>query len=182
MDNNVLVHNSAANAFRPTGTIISSPRGWYDAGDYNKYIVNSGITTYTVLSLYEQYPLYFDTVNLNIPESGNTLPDILDEALWNVRWMLTMQDPSDGGVYHKLTTADFSGTVMPHINTSTRYVVQKSTGATLNFAAVMAQAARIFSLYPTQLPGLADSCINASVNAWIWSRKNPNVQYNQASL
>ena len=43
----------------------------------------------------------------NIPESGSALPVVLDEALFNVRWMLTMQDPADGGVYHKLTNAAF---------------------------------------------------------------------------
>ena len=100
-------------ATRPAGTRISSPLGWYDAGDYNKYVVNSGISTYSLLLLAEQYPQYASALRTNIPESGNALPDVLDEALLNVRWMLTMQDPADGGVYHKLTNAAFDGFVEP---------------------------------------------------------------------
>lgn len=181
-DNQVRIHKSAVSPNRPEGTIISSPRGWYDAGDYNKYIVNSGITTYTLLASYEHFPTYYDTLSLNIPESNNTIPDILDEALYNVRWMLTMQDPGDGGVYHKLTNANFDGDVMPNQANSIRYVVQKTTCATLDFAAVMAQSARIFGQYPTQLPKLADSCLVAAKLAYDWAILNPSILYNQSAL
>ncbi len=180
-DTNVYVHASAASAERPEGTIISSPRGWYDAGDYNKYIVNSGISTYTLLALLEHYPDYFNDVKLNIPESSNDLPDLLDEILWNVRWMLTMQDPNDGGVYHKLTTKIFSSFVMPNKDLASRYVVQKTTAATLDFTAVMAVCARILKAYNTQLPGLADSCSNAAIAAWNWAKLNPSIYYSQPS-
>lgn len=176
------IHPSAASAARPAGTIISSPRGWIDAGDYNKYVVNSGITTSTILSAYEDFPGYYDTLKLNIPESKNQLPDILDEVLWNLRWMLTMQDPNDGGVYHKCTNAKFDGMVMPDQANTTRYVVQKGTAAALNLAAVTAQASRILKRFEPQLPGLADSCLNASVRAWNWAKQNPNVEYNQNKL
>jgi endoglucanase len=181
-DKTVYVHNSAANGYRPTNTIISSPRGWYDAGDYNKYIVSSGISTFMLLSMYEHYASYFDTLNLNIPESGNATPDLLDEALWEIRWLLTMQDPYDGGVYSKVTSPYFDGTVMPAASTQARYVVQKSTASSLDFSATLAQAARIYKLFPSQFPGLADSCINASVKAWRWARKHPNQQYIQSLL
>lgn len=178
-DNKVLVHGSAATTERPEGTIILSPHGWYDAGDYNKYIVNSGISTYTLLSLYEDFPDYMKTVRLNIPESNDRLPDVINELLWNLRWMLTMQDPNDGGVYHKLTNADFDKMIMPDAATTTRYVVQKSTAATLDFAAVMAQASRIVKQFPNQLPGLADSCLSAAISAWDWAQKNPHIIYRQ---
>jgi endoglucanase len=181
-DDRVLVHSTAATRIRPEGTVISSPGGWYDAGDYNKYIVNSGISTATLLSLYEDYPTYMQSVKLNIPESSNKLPDVLDEVLWNLRWMLTMQDPADGGVYHKLTNAAFDGMIMPYEATKPRYVVQKGTAATLDFAAVMAQASRIFAKFPEQLPGLADSCQKASIQAWDWAVKNPAVFYNQDKM
>ncbi len=52
-DPKVYIHPSAASDVRPAGTLISTPGGWYDAGDYNKYIVNSGITMGTLLSAYE---------------------------------------------------------------------------------------------------------------------------------
>ncbi|MBO0935456.1 glycoside hydrolase family 9 protein [Fibrella sp. HMF5335] len=181
-DQHVLIHPSAASATRPAGTTISSPRGWYDAGDYNKYIVNSGISMGTLLSLYEDYPDFCKLLTTNIPESNNALPDLLDESLWNLRWMLTMQDPTDGGVYHKLTNPRFDGMVMPSNARPDRYVVQKSVTAALDFAAVMAQASRVFKDYANELPGLADSCRTAAVNAWQWARQNPNALYDQDAI
>jgi endoglucanase len=181
-DNKVLVHASAVSEGRPEGSIVSSPRGWYDAGDYNKYIVNSGISTYTLLSLYEDFPEYIKTVKLNIPESGNGIPDLLNETLWNLRWMLTMQDSIDGGVYHKLTNAAFDKMEMPDKATEPRYIIQKSTAATLDFTAVMAQSARVFRQYEVQLPGFADSCREAALKAWEWAQGHPNIIYNKYVL
>jgi endoglucanase len=80
-DNQVIIHPAAASPNRPAGSVISSPKGWYDAGDYNKYVVNSGITMGTLLSLYEDFPAYFDTLNINIPESNDKVPDLLNEIL-----------------------------------------------------------------------------------------------------
>lgn len=173
-DTAVIVHPSAASATRPAGTVISTPYGWYDAGDYNKYIVNSGISVFTLLSAYETYPSYFDTLELNIPESGNGIPDILDEALWNIRWMMTMQDTADGGVYHKTTEASFSSFVMPVQVTSKRYVAAKGTAATLDFAAVMAMTARIYKDY---MPELAEEALQKSKKAWQWAKDHPNVRF-----
>ncbi|QBE62861.1 glycoside hydrolase family 9 protein [Pseudoduganella lutea] len=178
-DTRVLVHESAASPARPAGTVISSPKGWYDAGDYNKYIVNSGISTYTLLAAYEDFPAMFDKQDLDIPESGNRLPDLLDETLWNLEWMLTMQDPADGGVYHKLTNKSFDGMVMPDQATQPRYVVQKTTAAALNFAAVMATASRVFAPYEKQLPGLSARMLAASKAAWQWAQAHPEVYYRQ---
>jgi endoglucanase len=181
-DNRVLIHPSAASKDRPAGTVIASPRGWYDAGDYNKYIVNSGITMGTLLSLYEDFPAYMKALKTDIPESTNKIPDLLDEVLWNLRWMLTMQDPTDGGVYHKLTNPRFDGMIMPEKAVNDRYVVQKSITATLDFAAVMAQAGRVYKAYNRELPGLADSCVSAATKAWNWAKVNPTVVYNQADM
>ncbi|MEX2605345.1 MAG: glycoside hydrolase family 9 protein, partial [Gracilimonas sp.] len=178
-DTSVMIHASAATESRPEGTIISSPKGWYDAGDYNKYVVNSGISTYTLLFAYEQFPEFFEAQNLNIPESENELPDILDEALWNLRWLLTMQDPDDGGIYHKLTTANFEDAVMPEDATNQRYVVMKNTPATLDFAAMMAQAARVYKPF---LPEFADSALTAAKYAWEWAQHNPDILYRQNEM
>ncbi|MEA5461367.1 glycoside hydrolase family 9 protein [Arcicella sp. LKC2W] len=181
-DDKILIHPSAATAQRPEGTVISSPRGWYDAGDYNKYIVNSGITMGTLLSLYEDHPDFFKNFEANIPESGNKIPDLLDETLWNLRWMLTMQDPNDGGVYHKLTNPAFDKMVMPNQAKNPRYVIQKNVIASLDFAAVMAQASRILRNHEKVLPKLADSCLNASVKAWNWAKQNPTIVYRQNDM
>lgn len=181
-DVSVRIHSSAASESRPVDSTISASRGWYDAGDYNKYVVNSGISTYTVLAGYEHYPEFMRELDVGIPESGGQLPDILAEALWNLDWMLSMQDPGDGGVYHKLTTANFSGYVMPHQATATRYVVEKSTAATLNFAAVMAQASRVFRAYEIERPGLSEQMEAAALSAWGWARANPARYYNQSAM
>jgi endoglucanase len=178
-DTMVIVHPAAASPGRPAGTIISCPGGWYDAGDYNKYIVNSGITMGTLLSLYEDFPSYFNTLNINIPETGNGAPDLLNEIVWNLKWMLTMQDPADGGVYNKVTNADFDGMVMPSECVTPRYVVPRGTAATLDFAAVMAQAGRILGNFKKVYPGLSDSCTKSAEKAWSWAVNNPNVAYNQ---
>ncbi|MEY4902941.1 MAG: hypothetical protein RLZZ292_756 [Bacteroidota bacterium] len=181
-DNQVFIHASAATKERPEGTVIAAPQGWYDAGDYNKYIVNSGITMGTLFLAYENYPDFFKKLETNIPESRNAVPDILDEALWNLRWMLTMQDPNDGGVYHKLTNAQFDKMCMPHEATTPRYVVQKTTTATLDFVAVMAQASRIFKQYDTFFPKLSDSCLVAAEKAWRWAEQHPAIYYDQNAM
>jgi endoglucanase len=178
-DTQVLVHASAADDRRPEGTVISSPKGWYDAGDYNKYIVNSGITTYTLLAAFEHFPEEYLRQNLNIPESGNGVPDLLDEVYWNLDWMLSMQDPNDGGVYHKLTNKNFDPVIMPHEANEPRYVVQKTTGAALNFAAVMAVASRAYADYEHQYPGLSARMRRAAEAAWVWARANPDRLYRQ---
>ncbi|KIC91383.1 glycoside hydrolase family 9 protein [Flavihumibacter sp. ZG627] len=181
-DTSVQIHASAASKLRPTGTIVSSPGGWYDAGDYNKYIVNSGITMGTLLSLYEDFPEHFNKLKFSIPENNDNIPDLLNEILYNLRWMLTMQDPHDGGVYHKCTNASFDGMVMPGVTKDPRFLVQKSTAAALNFSAVMAQASRVFSKYSGLLPGLSDSCITAAIASWDWALLQPEMYYKQSVI
>lgn len=178
-DTVVRIHASAVGPKRKEGDLISSPKGWYDAGDYNKYIVNSGITVYTLLAAYEHHPEHFKRLALNIPESGNGLPDLLNEVLWNLDWMLTMQDPDDGGVYHKLTDLRFDGMQLPHHSKAERYVVMKGTAATLDFAAVMAQASRVFKAFEAQRPGLSARTLEAAKRAWDWAKAHPDVRYRQ---
>lgn len=177
-DTNVQIHPSAASPQRPAGTVIESPYGWYDAGDYNKYIVNSGFTVGTMLMAYQINKENLDKMNLNIPESGNNIPDFLDEIMYNLKWMLTMQDPADGGVYHKLTTPNFEGFIMPKDCKQQRYVVQKSTQAALDFAATMALAARIYNAY-SEYGEFCKEATAAAEYAYAWAVKNPGVMYDQ---
>lgn len=173
-----MVHPSAATTKRPAGTIISSPKGWYDAGDYNKYIVNSGFTLGLILQSYQLHQDRFNSLNLQIPESDNKIPDILDEIMYNLEWMLTMQDPTDGGVYHKLTTPNFEGFVMPEDCKQQRYVVQKTTTAALDFAATMALAARIYQRFP-EFQSFCQQAIESAEKAYAWAVKHPTVYYDQ---
>lgn len=181
-DNKAMIHPNAASQKRPAGAIISSPKGWYDAGDYNKYIVNSGFSIGLMQAIYLAFPDYFANQNINIPESGNETPDFLDEMHYNLDWMLTMQDPDDGGVYHKLTTPSFEGFIMPIDCKQQRYAVFKSITATLDFAAVMAQSSIIFAKYDKDYPGFATKAIEAAEKAYAWAQKNPNAFYHQDQL
>src|SRR5690606_3723421 len=93
--------------------------------------------------------------------------------------MLAMQDPADGGVYHKLTNLRFDPIVMPDQARERRYVVQKSTAAALDFAAVMAQAARVYAPFDAQFPGLPARMRAAAERAWEWAQAHPDVPYRQ---
>lgn len=138
--------------------------GWHDAGDYGKYIVNAGISASTLLIAYEYFPSYFSNDNLNIPESGNGIPDILDEVKYEVQWFLTMQDTS-GAVYFKLTKEQFEPFVMPSQDSGMRYIYEKSSAATANFISVLARFYRVYKNYDSTF---ANDCLNAALDAWEW--------------
>ncbi len=145
--------------------------GWHDAGDYGKYVVNAGITVGTMLMGYEQFTDNFKSDDLNIPESGNSVPDILDEVRYELDWLLKMQD-TDGGVYFKVTPHNFSGFIMPNTDISIRYIFQKSSAATGDFAAVTAMAARIYRPFDSSF---SSECLNAAENAWLYLKNNPTI-------
>ena len=144
-----------------SGTHVATG-GWHDAGDYGKYVVNAGITTGTLLLAYEMYPSRFNGDNLGIPESGNGVPDILDEVRFELEWFLTMQR-WDGGFWFKLTRAQFEGFVMPQSDTGTRYIYEVSSTATGDAVAVLARAARLFAVFDS---AFARSCLNAAMRGW----------------
>lgn len=154
------------------GGSMPSPGGWYDAGDYNKYIVNAGYTVSMLLSLYENFP---DAArdDMNIPESGNNISDLLDEIKWELDWAETMQD-KDGGIFFKLTSKRFSAFIKPHEDTLARYVVGKSTSSALNFAAIFSQASRVWKETDS---GLSERYLASAKRAWDWAIRNPSVVY-----
>jgi len=161
-----------------TGPHVSKG-GWHDAGDYGRYVVNSGISTGTLLWTYEMFGSRIKSVDLKIPESGNGSPDILNEIKWNLDWMLSMQD-DDGGVWHKQTSEKFCDFIMPEKDKLISFVIGtgkdpfKSTCATGDFAAVMAIAGRV---YVHHNPAFATRCLRAAEKAWAWIEKNPNVTF-----
>lgn len=153
--------------------------GWHDAGDYGRYVVNSGITTGTLLWTWEIYGPKVKSIKLNIPESGNATPDILNETRWNLEWMLNMQD-DDGGVWHKQTSEHFPGFVMPEDDQLPSEVIgtgqapYKSTCATADLAAVAAIAARVYQPLDAKF---AARNLEAARKAWLWTEKYPNVLF-----
>jgi endoglucanase len=153
----------------------ASQAGWHDAGDYGRYVVNSGITTGTLLWTWEMFAAPVGGVKLNLPESGNGTPDILNEIRWNLEWMLTMQD-EDGGAWQKQTSEGFPGFIMPEQDKLVSYVIGtgaepfKSSCATGDLAAVMAIAARAYKPYD---PAFAARNLHAAEKAWTWLGKYP---------
>ncbi len=153
--------------------------GWHDAGDYGRYIVDSGITTGTLLWAWELYEQSLRRMHLQIPESGGPVPDFLAEVRWNLGWMLAMQDV-DGGVWDKQTSRHFCGFVMPQDDKLEIYVIgsgkspYKVATATADFAAVMAIAARA---YRESDLDFADRCLAAAKRAWKWAMEHPDALY-----
>jgi endoglucanase len=155
-----------------TGFMLATG-GWHDAGDYGKYVVNAGITLGTLLMAMEYYPERFGSDRIGIPGTGNGVPDILDEARYELDWLLRMEK-SDGGVFAKLTKAQFEGFVMPQNDSSPpqRAIYQISTCATGDFAAVMARAARVFRPYDS---AYAAVCLDAARRAWGYLQAHPTI-------
>jgi len=153
--------------------------GWHDAGDYGRYMVNSGVTTGTLLWAWEIFGRKLRPIQLKIPESGNGTPDFLNEVRWNLKWMLAMQD-SDGGAWHKQTSEHFPGFIAPDQDTLPSEVIgtgappYKSTCATADLAAVAAIAARVYKPYD---PQFAAQTLDAARRAWSWAEQHPDVTF-----
>ncbi len=156
---------------------LDAPGGWYDAGDYGKYVGNASLSTGQMLLLLEQYPNVIPDKGLNIPESGNGISDLWDELRYELDWILRMQD-KDGGVFHKLTARNFSGFVMPENYNLERLIIGKGTAATLNFSAVLAQASRLYKEINQEW---AKKAITASERAWKWARTHESIAFNNPS-
>ncbi len=185
---NVGVNKGDINVPCWTGTCnysLNVSKGWYDAGDHGKYVVNGGISAWTLLNLYER-GLYLSSNaslvgdgKLNIPESANGISDVLDEARWEVEFLLAMQVPvgqaKAGMAHHKMHDVGWTGFPMaPHEDPQQRALVPPSTAATLNLAAVAAQAARIWKDIDS---GFSATCLAAAKSAWDAAQANPNDIY-----
>jgi endoglucanase len=156
--------------------------GWYDAGDHGKYVVNGGISVYQLMSTWERNRIAagadrraLGDGSLRVPERGNRVPDVLDEARWELEWMLTMQvpagEPLAGMVHHKVHDNAWTGLPLdPAADPMPRELHRPSTAATLNLAAVAAQGARVFERYD---PAFAARLLRAARTAWSAAESNP---------
>ncbi|MCM1272414.1 MAG: glycoside hydrolase family 9 protein [Clostridium sp.] len=143
--------------------------GWHDAGDYGRYVVPGAKTVQDLLLAYEDYNYTDDSIG--IPESGNGVPDLLDEARYELEWMLKMQDESSGGVYHKVTALVFPETVLAVEETDQMVLAPISYAATADFAAVMAKASIVYQDFDADF---ADACLDAAVTAYGYIEANPD--------
>ncbi len=159
---------------------LDTTGGWYDAGDYGKYVVNGGIALWTLLNLYER-TMYLgtdlsalgDDIS-NIPESGNGISDLLDEAEKEVRFLLGMQVPEGesfaGMAHHKVHSDEWDPVPVTPASAGPHKLHPPSTAATLNLAATAAQCARVFAQVN---PGLADDCLDAATTAYEAAKQHP---------
>ncbi|SDA75999.1 endoglucanase [Lachnospiraceae bacterium G11] len=147
--------------------------GWHDAGDYGRYVVAGATSIADMFMAYEDFPEIWKTDSVGIPESGNGIPDILDEARYELDWMLKMQDEATGGVYHKVTCIDFPGYVMPEAETKKLVLAPISPTATGDFAAVMAMASRIYRPFDEEF---ADKALEVAKKAWDFLEANPGME------
>ncbi|MFC6511391.1 glycoside hydrolase family 9 protein [Promicromonospora citrea] len=158
--------------------------GWYDAGDHGKYVVNGGIATHQLLSAYER-TLHARVVDdgalgdstLHVPERGNGVPDVLDEARWNLEFMLAMQvpagEPLAGMAHHKVHDVAWTGLpLLPSADPQPRALHRPSTAATLNLAAVAATGAR---LWEDLDPAFADELLTAARTAYDAAQAHPDL-------
>lgn len=179
------------------GYTLDVTGGWYDAGDHGKYVVNGGIATWTLLNLHEVRPAAHGDASLRVPETGNRVADLLDEARWEVEFLLKMQVPdgrrlslavgqpdarqplrftevdAGGMAHHKVADARWTALPMrPDRDSERRVLHPPSTAATLNLAAVAAQCARIWR---TLDPPFAARCATAAARAWAAAERNPAI-------
>ncbi|MEV6808295.1 glycoside hydrolase family 9 protein [Streptomyces sp. NPDC051132] len=157
--------------------------GWYDAGDHGKYVVNGGIATWELLSTYERslltrtgHPAALGDGSLALPESGNKVPDILDEARWELEFLLKMQVPAGqplaGMVHHKVHDEQWTGLpLLPGQDPQKRELHPPTTAATLNLAATAAQAARLYRPYDK---AFAARALTAARTAWNAALAHPD--------
>lgn len=156
--------------------------GWYDAGDHGKYVVNGGISVWTMMMQYERALALnkagqYGDGTMNIPEKSNGVPDLLDEVRWQMEFMLKMQVPDDkkmaGMAHHKIHDETWTALgIAPADDKKTRYLRPVSTAATLNLAATAAQASRIWKSID---PAFSEKCLKAAEKAWAAALKNPDI-------
>jgi endoglucanase len=164
-----LAHQDPTNS---SGKLIPATGGWHDAGDYGKYVSTTAVSTGRLLSLYEHNPKAFFDRQLTIPESGNGIPDLLDEMRVGLDWMLSMQR-SDGAIYRKLSGKKWPQIVAPDEDTQPRFIYGISTPETAKFAAAMAIAARVYAPWQPQQSALY---LKASKQAWDYLQTQPNMK------
>ena len=150
--------------------------GWYDAGDYNKYVNFTYGTLHQLLFAFSENPSIW-TDDYNIPESGNNIPDILDEILWELNWLKKMQ-MGDGSVLCKVSGMGFTAASPPSTDQTARFYGPAIASSTAVFASVFAHASLVFSESGiADLQNEANDLLARAEEAWSWILQNPSYSY-----
>lgn len=144
--------------------------GWFDAGDFGKYVDPGSVAVVDLLWAYKLFPEAFTDGASNIPESGNNIPDILDEVKIELDFILKMQD-EDGGFYHRVNPDDGSRAIVDTFANGDGGNI-KAAGTTANAAAALALA---HTAYKDVDPEYADKLLSAAVKGWDYAIKNPDI-------
>jgi len=148
--------------------------GWYDAGDYNKYTPWTANYIISLLSAYKENPALW-TDDFNNPESGNGIPDLLDEIKWGMDWLLKMQQP-DG---RSLCVMGLAHASPPSSATGPSSYGPATTNATMRSAAAFALGAKYLRQANNVFFGVyADTLQARAVRAYNWAIVNPAVIFN----
>ncbi|MBT1705052.1 glycoside hydrolase family 9 protein [Chryseosolibacter indicus] len=142
--------------------------GWYDAGDYNKYTNWTANYVVDFMRAYLEAPGVWGD-DYNIPESGNHVPDILDEARWGIDHLLRMQN-ENGSV---LSIVGLSHASPPSSAAGPTLYGTPSTSATLNTAAAFAIASKVYG--GRGMISYSNKLKDSAIKAWNWANANPNV-------
>lgn len=154
--------------------------GWHDAGDYNKYVNFTWKPMIDLLLAYEERPSFWSD-NMDIPESGNGIPDLLDEVKYELDWLLKMQE-SNGSVLSVVGTQNYASDSPPSADSATRLYGPATTSATWTAAGIFALAAKVYGTIPGQT-AYANTLETAAISAWNWADVNPGIQfYNSGGL
>ncbi len=122
--------------------------GWFDAGDYNKYVTFTHDPLHQLLTAYEMQPDIFGD-DWNIPESSNGFPDILDEVKWELDWLMKMvQEDSTVLLKQGSLGHDVNSFAPPSFNHAQRYYLPGCSASALSVASSFAHAALVFDKFP----------------------------------
>lgn len=149
--------------------------GWYDAGDFNKYTSWAASYVVELLHAYTENESVW-TDDFNLPESGNGVPDLLDEVKWGLDWLVRMQN-ADGSVLSIVGLAAAHGSRPSAATGQSRYG-NANTSGTLASAAAYAYGAKVYASLgnPALDAYVADLRLRAE-RAWDWAQANPNVLF-----
>ena len=139
---------------------------WHDAGDYGKYTGPGAVAAAHLMYAWALFPGGCSDP-LNIPETGNGVPDILNEARYELEWLLQMQR-SDGAFHHKLTKVRFAPFIMPQEDRETEYLMPVSHCATGAACACLALGSRVYRAYDA---AFANRMLHAALRGWAWLQK-----------
>jgi endoglucanase len=146
-------------------TALDLSGGWFDAGDTNKYVTFAIEPVHLLLSAFSNQPAVFDD-DVGIPESGNGIPDIIDEVRWEISWLEKMQQ-ADGGMLLKVGLTGGGEGPVPSVNTLPRYYEEACSSSTIAAAGMFAHAAVVFATVP-ELADEAPRLQERAVSAWDW--------------